>query len=525
MNILSLEFVVFVLATVIVYYIVPLKIRWCVLLAASGVFYGFAGWQGSLWLVLTAALSYGSSIWQHNLLLKERAAAAAEEAGAETASSAPAEADKKVCASRKIKIYRKLLLAASIILPLGAMAFSKYFDAIRALFTSSPGLAIIVPLGLSYFTFQCVGYMIDIYRGKAEPARNPLKFLLFASFFPQMTQGPIAQYTQLMPQLEEGHRFDPDNFTAGVQIALWGLFKKMIIADNLAAVNSAVSTNNRGWFILLSVIIYLIRLYCDFSGGMDVIRGAAKMLGIDMAENFRRPFFSFSVAEYWRRWHISLGNWFRNYVFYTITTSGFGIWLAKAGKKLFGKKAGRYFPATISTIVIFFLIGIWHVANLNAVLYGLYFGLTMGIELLLEPAFKKLKKKFRVNEKNVFWKAFTLVRTWILVLLAQYFAITATPKEAFGLLGATFRNWSFANGWAQFTDITYAIVWKVAGLAVVVLIIVDIICERKPDINMKLARAPFYVRWPVLIFLILAIVIFGCYGADYDATAFLYTHF
>jgi len=258
---------------------------------------------------------------------------------------------------------------------------------------------------------------------------------------------------------------------------------------------------------------------------MDVIRGAAKMLGIDMVENFRRPFFSFSVAEYWRRWHISLGVWFRSYLFYPITTSGFGLFLSKLGRKLFGKKAGRGLPATVSTIVIFFLIGIWHTANGNAVIFGLYFGLVMGIEILLEPAFKKLKKKLHVKEKSIPWKIFTLVRTWILILIPQYFAFTAGPETAFALLGNTFRNWSFENAWAQFTTPMVALGWYIAGGAFLVMLVVDIICEKKPDLNAKLARGPFFIRWPLLLLLIVAILTYGCYGAGYDPSAFLYTHF
>lgn len=545
MSILSLEFIVLTLGTVIVYYILPLKIRWWVLLAASCLFYALAGWQGCIWLLLTGALTFGSSLLQEKLRKKEQtvrdmeyAIEDAQERLAAKKESLEEEAwdleeleipvlpDKGwFSSSRKVKTLRKILLAVSVILPFAAMAFVKYYESFREWFHSLPALTLLIPLGLSYFTFQSVGYMVDIYRGKYPAEKNPFKYLLFISFFPQMTQGPISPYPQLMPQLSQGHRFDPDNFVMGVQLALWGYFKKMVLADRLADVTGAINTSQKGWFILLTVIIYAIRLYADFSGGMDVIRGAAKMMGIDMVENFRRPFFSFSVAEYWRRWHISLGVWFRNYLFYPITTSGIGLALSKFGRKVFGKKAGRAFPATVSTIIIFFLIGIWHTANGNAIIFGLYFGLVMGIELLLEPAFKKLKKKLHINEKNIFWKIFTMVRTWILILIPQYFAFTEGPKTGMALLGKTFQNWNFENAGLQFTDVMKPLVWYIAGIAFVIMLIVDIICERVPDLNEKLAKGKVFIRWPILILLILAILIYGCYGAGYDATAFLYTHF
>jgi len=560
MSILSLEFIGFTIATVIIYYIIPLRFRWWVLLAASCAFYALAGWQGCVWLVLVGLLTFLMSLLQEKLAGREKEISGIEERirqaqkndlsgnGEETITDAscgnesPDELEKIweipdgeeiprlpekgwFSSASRVKKLRKLVLAVTIILPFAAMAFVKYYDAVRELITALPALALLLPLGLSYFTFQSVGYAVDIYRQKYPAQKNPFKYLLFISFFPQMTQGPISPYPQLMPQLEEGHRFNPDNFVMGAQLALWGFFKKMVIADRLADITQAINVKQKGWFILLTVIIYAIRLYADFSGGMDVIRGAAKMMGIDMVENFRRPFFSHSVAEYWRRWHISLGVWFRNYLFYPITTSGFGLALSKLGRKLFGKKAGRNLPATVSTIIIFFLIGIWHTANGNALIFGLYFGLIMGIELLLEPWFKKLKKKFHINEKNISWKIYTMIRTWILIIIPQYFAFTKDPATGLALLGNTFKNWDFTKAGAQFTAVTKSLTWYIAGIAFLIMLIVDIICEIKPDLNERLAKGYFFIRWPILILLIVAILVYGCYGTGYDPTAFLYTHF
>ena len=548
MSILSLNFVVFTLATVIVYYLVPLKCRWCILLLASVVFYALSGWQGCIWVLLVAAIAYGSSVLQHKLLLREKKTAQTEEQrqklqeqnqhqsleeSSDGMSLWEISSDEGMdlpssgwfSSSKKIKHLRKLVLAISIIVPFLGMAFVKYYEILPGIWKELPQLSLIVPLGLSYFTFQSVGYMIDIYRGKFAPEQNPLKLLLFVSFFPQMTQGPISTFPQLMPQLLEGHPFDPDNFVMGAQLALWGFFKKMVIADAFSTVASSITISQPGWFILLTTIIYLMRLYADFSGGMDVIRGAARMLGVDMIENFRRPFFSLSVAEYWRRWHISLGNWFRNYLFYSFTTSGCGLALSKIGKKIFGKKAGRALPAAVSTVIIFFLIGIWHKANWNALIYGLYFGLIMGAATLLDPSFKKLKKKLHINEKKTYWKAFCMLRTWILVLLPQYFAYTKGPEKGFGLLVHTFQNWDFSQAAVQFTNLMDPIYWYGAAGGVLLLLIIDIICEKVPTLNEKIAKGPFYIRWPLLILLILAILTFGCYGTGYDGAAFLYTNF
>lgn len=181
-----------------------------------------------------------------------------------------------------------------------------------------------MPLGLSYFIFQSVGYVIDVYRGKLSAQKNPLKYGLFVSFFPQMVQGPISRYDQLAPQLLSQRSLDWRDLKLGIQLCLWGYFKKLVIADRAAVLVNAVITENcpyGGAIIASGILFYCIQLYCDFSGGIDITRGVARMFGIDMAENFRRPIFAMSLTEYWRRWHITLGAWMRDYVFYPLSLS------------------------------------------------------------------------------------------------------------------------------------------------------------------------------------------------------------
>ncbi len=308
MSILSFEFLVFMALMVLVTYILPVRFRWIGFLAGSLVFYAFAGWEGLGYLLTVSLVTWGAGLFMGRSLAREKAA----------------QADDDRRTAYHTRFRRERLLAKAVLLVIGGMCVIKYADilytaanaAYIAITKSREPLAAVtlfVPLGLSYFTFQSVGYVIDCARGKVQPEKNPLKHLLFLSFFPQITQGPITTHKQLMPQLLSPKRFDPPLFVEGFQLAMWGYFKKMVLADRLAPVTVAVAngTDQPGWLILLGVSLYAIRLYADFSGGMDVIRGAAKMLGVDMAENFRRPFFAATVAEYWRRWHISLGGWFR----------------------------------------------------------------------------------------------------------------------------------------------------------------------------------------------------------------------
>lgn len=521
MSILSFEFLVFVAAVVLFFYLLPKKARWVLLLTASLGFYLMSGWQGFVYLLTAAFITWLSGRRMHRLRQK--------------AEAAKAEDDLK--RARSIDRRMRLWLASCLLLMLFAMGFVKYAEAGRAMLNrllmalGHPArlnaFDVLAPLGLSYFTFQSVGYLIDVYWGKTDAQLNFLKHLLFVSFFPQVIQGPISTHSQLAPQLLAPRAFHPQRFTMGFQLMLWGYFKKMVLADRLAPVTTAVAagTDQPGWLILMGVVLYAIRLYGDFSGGMDVVRGVAMMLGVELVENFHRPFFSTSVAEYWRRWHISLGAWFRSYVLYPMSTSRFGALMARVGKRLFGKKAGRMLPGAISTFVIFLLIGIWHTANWNALVFGAYFGVLMGASMLLEPLFKVARKKLHSTEKTWWWRMLGWLRTLVLVLLAQYFAFTAGPRQGFSLLAGTFRNWDFSGFATTMTGFMPWLEWGVAGGALLIVTLVDILCECKVDVNEKLAKGTFLLRWPVLIALILAILIFGCYGEGFDGAAFLYTNF
>ena len=522
MSILSLEFLGLMAALLAVHYCLPVRLRWISLLGASMVFYAWAGWQGLAYLGVVSLVTWGAGLYMGRCRTKEKAALAEE--------------DKAGAWRRERK--RKIALTCTVLLVIGGMAFIKYADQVYWLANSlyvaltdsrTPltAMQIFVPLGLSYFTFQSVGYVVDCARGKVKPEKNPLKYLLFVSFFPQITQGPITTHKQLMPQLLSPARFDPAVFVSGFQLALWGYFKKMVLADRLATATTTIAgwSDQPGWIFLMGAVLYAIRLYADFSGGMDVIRGAARMLGVEVTENFRRPFFSTSVAEYWRRWHISLGAWFRSYLFYPLTTSRFGLMLSRVGQRVLGKKVGRALPGVVATFLIFFLIGVWHVANWNAVIYGAYFGLLLSLALLMEPLFKKLRGLLHISPKAWWWKAVGLVRTWVLVVLAQYFAFTAEPSRAVQLIGLSLQRWDFSDAAVRLGRIADPLEWYIVLAAMVIVLIVDLLCERGVDVNGKLSRAFFLLRWPVLIALILAILVFGCYGSGFDASAFLYTQF
>lgn len=482
MSILSLEFLLFAACVVLLYYLLPLKIRWTVLLAGSAAFVGLSGWHSALHLTGVALLMWGGGLvlqWKRS----------------------------------------KWLLALLLTLDFGAMAFLK--------FAPVAGITdLLLPLGLSYFTFQSAGYLIDVYRGKVQAQRNPLKAWLFVGYFPQLAQGPISTWKELGSQLLTGHRLESAQLVSGFQLFLWGYFKKLVIADRLVPATDALLWGGElpGWFILLGVALYTIRLYMDFSGGMDVVRGLSRMLGIELPENFRRPFFAQSVAEYWRRWHITLGGWFRVYLMYPLTTSRAGIALGRGASRLLGKKTGRSLPTALATLTVFLLIGLWHGASWNAVIYGTYFGLVMAASMLLEPLWKTMRTTLRLPKAG--WMVpLRLMRTWGLILLAQYFAFTADPALSCSLLAQTCAPWQFAGFAAQVTAVMESLEWLIAGVGCLLVLAVDVLCEQKIDVCGNLARARIILRWPLLLALILVIAMFGVYGAGYDGAAFLYTQF
>lgn len=487
MSILSFEFLCFLAAVFLAYYAVPLRLRPWVLLIASAVFAALAGWQTAAHITCVSMITWGGAL--------------------------------ELAALRGRPRTGRLLLALLLTADLGTMCFLKYYPSLM-------GLNWILPLGMSYFTFQSAGYMIDVFRGKAKAEKNPLRTLLFVGYFLQLPQGPISSWQELAGQLSVGHRLEPMNAVSGFTLMAWGYFKKLVIADRLAVTTQALLTSESlpGWFVLGGVILYTIRLYADFSGGMDIVRGYSCMLGITLPENFRRPFFSVSVAEYWRRWHISLGAWFRKYVLYPMSLSRDGAALSKFAGRFLGKKTARSLPSALATLTVFLLIGIWHMASWNAVVFGAYWGVLMAASILLEPCFKRMSTALHLPRKG--WMTpLRWLRTMLLVLLSQFFAFTPGPQAGWALLRAAFSDWELTGFAERWLTVMPTLEWVIVGAAIAILLLADALTERRGDLHVRLAKRSILIRWPVLLLIIIATLVFGCYGSGVDSSAFVYTQF
>ena len=485
MSVVSFEFLGFLAALAVVYYVLPMRVRKWALLAGSAAFWLLCGLQGAAYRTAETLLIWGCARLMGRF-------------------------------SERRGVCRALLV--------GAMVLMKALAQLQAL---PDGL--LVPIGLSYFTFQSVGYLIDVYRGKITPEKNYAKVLLFAGFFPQMTQGPITTWKQLMPQLDSPHRLSPNGFVSGVFLMAWGFFKKLVIADRLMPVVSvlvAAAQELPGWLVLATAAMYAIVLYADFSGGIDIIRGAAELLGIDLPENFRRPFFAASIADYWRRWHISLGAWMRDYVFYPFALTRPVSRMSKALKKKAGTHIARALPAALGNILVFLLVGVWHGAQMNYVLWGLYNGVILAFTALVEPVYKRMNDRLPRLTASGGFHVFRILRTFLVVNIGWYFDRCVRVCDAFAMLHKTF----FAFNAQQLFDGTLDTLglaakdYRILLVATILLFVVSLMQERGVKIRDFVLSRPLALRWAVLsAFIFFVLATFG--GSNVAASGFMYAVF
>lgn len=506
-------FIALIGAALVVYYLIPQKARWLVLLAANTVFYLAGGVKTAVYLCITILSTYAAGLIL-GILVKRKKGLAKE--------------DKK---SKEPALKRKMRFVAAfaVVLNFAMLYVLKYWDFTAETIGMTP-LGLVLPLGVSFYIFQSVGYVIDCYRGKFEPERNLLKYALFVSFFPQMVQGPISRFHQLAPQLIRGNDFDAENLRNGILLALWGFFKKMVVADRAAILVNTVFADYTAFSGAMSgvaVLFYCIELYCDFSGGIDITRGVAKMFGIDMIENFRRPIFAVSLADYWRRWHISLGQWMKDYVFYPLSLSKPFMKLGRITRKKIGGKLGKIIPTSLATFIIYFIIGIWHGANFRFVAYGFWNGAIITASLLLAGVYGSWKSKLNINDESAAWHIWQIVRTWIIVFIGRY--ITRAPRllSAGAMLIYTFAEFRIGSLWSAdlfsvgMSLLDYCVV--IGG--VLVILIIEFYQEKGGKVRQTLAQKSGWVQAAALFSLMLVVFLLGIMRGSYIESSFIYQQF
>ena len=510
------------LAASVAYHLFPMRVRWVVLLLLSYGFFASRALSALPFILITTFTT-----WLGALVIGRIAQGAKARIQAQKASLT---AEEKKDIRAKAKCRQRALFYLVLVLNFAILAVLKYTDDVRGWFGASE-LGLLLPLGISFYTFQSMGYLIDVYNDKYAPEKNPLKFALFVSFFPQLIQGPIGRYDQLAPQLTKAHRFDFENAERGTMLIVWGLFKKLVIADRafpfVEAVFSAQPGEYGGAIIVLAVLMYSLQQYCDFSGGIELVAGIAELFGVQLAPNFKRPYFAVSLGDFWRRWHISLGSWMRDYVFYPFALTKPMNKLSKAAKARWGQDVGRTLPAAFGNILVFLLVGLWHGATSNYIFWGLYNGLILAFSALAEPAYKRWNAAHAELSGSKGFHAVRVLRTFIIVNIGWYFDRCLHGLDAFRMLGITMTS-------PRFGEVTVDALHqlglplldlRILAVCTALLFGVSVAQERGFAVREWVQKRILPVRWAVLIFGIMAVLLMGVWGSGFNEASFIYYQF
>ncbi len=528
MTITSFSFLIFLLISVLVFYICPVKFRWIVLLISSLAFYVLAGAFSFLpFIVLTSLAVWLCSVRIGGLWEEQDRALEAETDRA---------AKRSIRDTYRKRAKRFLLLA--LVLCVGVLCVSKFWRYAADILNRIAGMlqgkepfdaaAVIVPLGISYYTFSTAGYLMDVYWKRYPYEKNYARFLLFAAYFPHIVQGPISRYNLLGQELKKELTFDSKRVWFGIELMLWGFFKKLVIADRLSIFVSGVFNygDHAGSIFLVAIIFDVVQIYADFSGYMDIVRGVSQIFGVELEQNFDHPFGSETVPEFWRRWHMTLGAWFKDYVYYPVTVSHPVKSLTRSAKKNLSERMARLVAVLIPVYVTWVLTGLWHGTGKSYLVWGLYYGTLFAISTAFQPEFAKLNEKLHINTDCFSWHLFRKVRTcccfaggrlltspgWL-----RYSALIAkTLICGFGpmaLLDGSLYTFGLnaRNFWLAV--ICILILWAVSMM------------QQRFCIREKLAEQNIVFRWLILYLAIFAILIFGVYGIGYDAGSFVYEQF
>lgn len=480
---------------IVLYYVVPKKARWIVLAVASvSMVVIVNSLKSSVYALLSVLLIYGCAL------------------GIEKATG----------------VLKNLLFGLGLIFALSSMALLKTFSGFIHI-----QYYFLAPLGLSYYTFAMTGYLIDIKREMYPAQRNPLKFVLFALFFPTLLSGPIMNYSSMQDNLYTGHELNVQKIIFGVQKIIWGLFKKMVISDRVGVLVNLVFDNYEaypGYYILLAILLFPLQLYTDFSGCIDMIMGLAEMFGVDLPENFSLPFLSESVAEFWRKWHITLGQWLRDYVFYSILRSSLAKKITKILKKRMKNKKAMQIVTWLALLITWYCIGLWHSGTWSSIFgVGLFFGGIIVISEMTEHIRNEIVSKLHINTACFSYRCFRIVRTYLLFAVGNsFFRQRRGLADGFLMWGNMFKvnnPWIFVDGSLLNAGLDHA-EWFALAVSVIILILAGIAkAKLNSSLRLWIYNQNVLFSYLVWITIIVLCVLWGWYGEGYTTQAFIYQQF
>lgn len=494
----SLEFLIFFPCVICVYFLLPNKLKRFWLLLSSYFFYMCWNAPYALLLLFSTTVTYISGI-----LLEQ-----VKRSGRE---------------SSQKKKTKNLIVAFSFLINLGILCYFKYINflidsaaSLLSLFRISlhiPRFDVVLPVGISFYVFQALSYTMDVYRDEIPAEYSFTKYALFVSFFPQLVAGPIEKSKNLLWQLDQPHPFDFDNARDGLLLMLWGLFLKIVLADRIALFVDTVYGDigaYPGIFLLVATVLFAVQIYCDFSGYSIVALGAAQVLGIHLTENFSAPYYALSVGEFWRKWHISLTSWFKDYLYIPLGGSRRGV-------------RRKY----INKMIVFLVSGLWHGAQFSFVIWGCLNGLYQVLEELTQPLRNRAVSVLRLNRNSLGHKGAQMLITFVLIDFSWIFFRAGTFSEAVEIINSML---TVRNPWILFDGSLYTCGLDRSNFTLMVLCIgvlcfADFCKTRGIAIRRIILRQDYWFRWVFIAVSILLILTFGKYGPTYEAKNFIYFQF
>ncbi|HBI85769.1 MAG TPA: MBOAT family protein [Ruminococcus sp.] len=522
-------FIIGLVLLCIVYFVIPKRFRWMLLLAASLAFYAYTGIGNLLYIGTTALSTYIITLLSDGF--------ARERTQVLSLHKKDWSRDEKKAYKARMNKRRFRLLVLCLVLNFGILAVIKYgaftvrnVNSLIGLFGGS-GMKVpefLLPMGISFYIFQTMGYAIDVYREKYPAEKNFARLLLFVSFFPQLVQGPISRYDDLSKGLFAGNGFQPRRVLFGTQRILWGYAKKMVLADRiLPAVKLLISDPEQyqGVFVFLGILYYTLELYADFTGGIDITIGIGQVLGIPITENFNRPFFSKNISEYWRRWHITLGTWFKEYLFYPVSVCKPLLDLSKWSREKFGKNVGKYVPVFVSSIIVWFVTGLWHGAAWNFIVWGLMNAVIILISEILAPQYAKFHKRFAWSNTHAY-DGFQALRTTLLMGFLRMFDCYRDVPLTFRMFGTMFTKWNLHVLWdGSLMQLSLSRADYVILIVGALTLFYASLRGRKGSVRKQVLEISPVLSCAMTVALLMIIVVFGAYGLGYDASQFIYNQF
>lgn len=519
---------VFLPLVLIIYSIFKPKYRKYILLIASYILFFSISKKLIIYILLSTLSIHHIGIWLNSIEQEKKS------------SLENIDKDLKKSIKEKYQKRKKHILIFGILLHIGLLLVLKYASFFAFNVNSLLDLlhinfclkvpAFILPIGISFYTLEAVSYMVDVYNGKIKHDDNLTRLALYLSFFPYLIEGPIVKYEEVATDLYEGKKLEYKNITFGAQRILYGILKKVVIADRLNLLIKMIF-NNYGEFsgsiLFFASICYTIQLYMEFSGTMDVALGTSEMFGITLPENFKAPFFSKTISEFWQRWHITLGRWFKDYIYYPLSLSRLARKIMNGTKKYVGNYYGPLLAGTIALAAVWLCNGLWHGAAWKYIFFGIYHFTLIFLHNVMEPLKRLIMDKLKINRQSVFYKIIQIIIVFNLVVIGEMFFRADTLADGMNIFASIFTSFNIKD----FFDGTLLTLgldlcdFIIVIITLFIIFFISLLREKNISIREKIAEKPIVIRWAIYYALIFFILIFGAYGSNYEPIGPIYAEF